>query len=350
MNPGQVVSQLLVTGDRDDVATALGVFQNCLKDLTRSQLTVCWPEDGGKVMKWLYSNRRHSAVSKSAFASLEQTLKQAKVLGIRIGRKPGNVTGRLPFVTVYAAQQAAQSFKDTVEQVLSKISTQVRQIRVDLGPAEMQLATEGHPSILNTVVDQHGVTYTKTAGAVGAAAASVVGTAAAGTNPMQIYSLCTKTGCTITLIQGDITHPLAAADVVVNPANCKLEHKGGLAHTLATLCPSMQSDCAQLLIARNGSLTTGEAVATGASGPLLQRGFQYIVHAVGPMYQQHKYPLPQQSALALAVAAAVLEAAKCGCTSLSLPPISTGIYHFPIKEASEAIARGLLHYASSKLR
>ena len=45
-------------------------------------------------------------------------------------------------------------------------------------------------------------------------------------------------------------------------------------------------------------------------------------------------------AAAFAVAAAVLEAAKCGSSSVSLPPISTGIYRFPIKEASKAIVRG----------
>ena len=110
-----VVSQLVVTGDRDDVATAIGEFQSCLQNVSRAKMTVCWPQDGGKVLKWLHINRSNSAVSKSVFASLDQILKQAKASGVHIGRRPGKVTGRVPFVTIHAQQQAAQTFKVAVE-------------------------------------------------------------------------------------------------------------------------------------------------------------------------------------------------------------------------------------------
>jgi O-acetyl-ADP-ribose deacetylase (regulator of RNase III) len=158
-------------------------------------------------------------------------------------------------------------------------------------------------------------------------------------NAEEIFSCLTKTSNEVTIMEGDIT--MIDANAIVNPANVKLSHQGGLAAQLAKLSPDMQAQ-STLILSEGRTLVTGSTVVTPTSGDLKTRGFSMIVHAVGPMYQEGKPMLPQKAILARCVQSAIVEAASKGATSIAIPPISTGIFRFPIEDACHAICHGVM--------
>lgn len=92
----------------------------------------------------------------------------------------------------------------------------------------------------------------------------------------------------------------------------------------------MVKECQQIRKEQlNGSeLPTGEAVITkGYKLPA-----QYVIHTVGPIWGVN--PKEQDKLLANCYQNALLLAVKKGIKSISFSSISTGVYRFPIKEAS----------------
>ncbi len=91
--------------------------------------------------------------------------------------------------------------------------------------------------------------------------------------------------------------------------------------------PEIAKECAAL-----GRCATGDAKATTA-GRLPAR---YVIHAVGPVWRGGEHGEPAQ--LASAYRRSVEIAAELGCTSISFPAISCGIYGYPPELAApEAI-------------
>ena len=123
-------------------------------------------------------------------------------------------------------------------------------------------------------------------------------------------------------IQADIT--TVAVDVIVNAANSTLMGGGGVDGAIhAAGGPSIKEEC-KAIVARQGPLPTGEAVATGA-GNLPAR---HVVHTVGPVWGT----VPAEEAVALLAACyrnSLSLAWKLACRSIAFPNISTGVYHFP---------------------
>jgi O-acetyl-ADP-ribose deacetylase (regulator of RNase III) len=133
----------------------------------------------------------------------------------------------------------------------------------------------------------------------------------------------------IDFIQDDITK--VAADAIVNAANSELAGGGGVDGAIHRAGgPSIMEVCRRI-----GSCPTGSAVATGA-GKLPAK---WVFHAVGPIYRGKEKDVEQLATCHLKCLDLALDK---GCRSIAFPAISTGVYGYPVAEAS-VIAVGAVH-------
>jgi len=143
----------------------------------------------------------------------------------------------------------------------------------------------------------------------------------------------------IELVQGDITK--ISADAIVNAANTSLLGGGGVDGAIHRAGgPAILEECRKI-VARQGGCKTGEAVIT-AAGKL---NAKYVIHTVGPVWnggrnnEAEKLASCYNNSLKLAVAH--------NCLTIAFPCISTGIYGYPIDQASriavQTISEFLLH-------
>ncbi len=133
---------------------------------------------------------------------------------------------------------------------------------------------------------------------------------------------------TIRLVQGDITK--AQTDGIVNAANSRLQHGGGVAGAIVRRGGRIIQEESD----RIGHCPEGEAVVTRA-GSLLAT---HVIHAVGPRGGD---PMGDEK-LRSAVESSFARAEELALTSISLPAISSGIFGFP-KDRCAQIDRFLRH-------
>jgi O-acetyl-ADP-ribose deacetylase (regulator of RNase III) len=127
----------------------------------------------------------------------------------------------------------------------------------------------------------------------------------------------------IELFQGDITK--LEVDAIVNAANSRLAGGGGVDGAIHRAGgPAIMAECRKI-----GSCPTGEAVITTAGK--LQA--QHVIHTVGPVYRGGASG--EAKLLKNAYANSLNLAEKQGLQSIAFPSISTGVYGYPIEEASK---------------
>lgn len=134
----------------------------------------------------------------------------------------------------------------------------------------------------------------------------------------------------IFLAVGDIT--LENTDAIVNAANSDLKHGGGVAGAIVRRGGAViqaESD-------RIGKVGVGMAAHTSA-GNLSCR---YVIHAVGPRWGEGD----EEKKLANAVISALEKGAKLGVKTISLPPISSGIFGFPKDRCAEILLEQAVSY------
>lgn len=133
--------------------------------------------------------------------------------------------------------------------------------------------------------------------------------------------------CRINLIQGDITK--LKVDAIVNAANSSLMGGGGVDGAIHRAGgPVILDECRQI-VARQGRCETGEAVIT--SGGNLPAKF--VIHTVGPIWRGGNNG--ESQLLQNAYINSMKLAVENGIETIAFPNISTGVYGFPKKEASE---------------
>ena len=143
------------------------------------------------------------------------------------------------------------------------------------------------------------------------------------------------------LVEGDITK--MGTDAIVNAANQGLTHGGGLAGLVARAGgPTIQAESNDW-IRQRGLVRTGSAAIT-SGGNLKAR---HVIHAVGPIYDGQ----PRAAELlASAVRAALRMADEHRLKSVSLPPISTGIFGYPMEEAAQVMLSEVIAYLRGETR
>ena len=135
------------------------------------------------------------------------------------------------------------------------------------------------------------------------------------------------TGQTIQIVQGDITSE--EVDAIVNAANERLQHGGGVAWAISKKGgPAIQEESDEW-VRNHGSVTHPRPGWT--SGGRLP--VKYIVHAVGPVWGEGE----EDRKLFEAVTGSLRLADELQCSSVAMPAISTGIFGFPKDRAAEII-------------
>uniref|UniRef100_A0A1A8FKR3 Poly (ADP-ribose) polymerase family, member 9 n=1 Tax=Nothobranchius korthausae TaxID=1143690 RepID=A0A1A8FKR3_9TELE len=150
-----------------------------------------------------------------------------------------------------------------------------------------------------------------------------------------------SSGVTISVWKGDLT--AFPADAVVNAANEFLQHHGGLARALSDAGgPRIQQESGAY-IKKHGTLYTGEAVALGAG--LLRN--KMIIHAVGPdlSINPTKREVKQAEQLLKKAIRSILDIVQeRRLVKVAIPAISSGLFHYPIRECAETIVSAVKNY------
>ena len=128
-------------------------------------------------------------------------------------------------------------------------------------------------------------------------------------------------------VSGDITQE--TTDAIVNAANSSLAPGGGVCGAIHRAAgPELARACAEL-----GGCPTGDARIT--PGFALKAG--HVIHAVGPMWQGGAKGEPDD--LASCYRRSLELADEYGLRSIAFPAISTGIYGYPLDQATEIAVR-----------
>jgi O-acetyl-ADP-ribose deacetylase len=131
------------------------------------------------------------------------------------------------------------------------------------------------------------------------------------------------------LVKGDLTDE--DVDAIVNAANERLAHGGGVAGAIARKGGSEIQEESTRWVKEHGPVSHAMPAYTSA-GRLTCR---YVIHAVGPVWGDGG----EDAKLEAAVSGSLKRAEQLGLSSVALPAISTGIFGFPKDRAAGIIYR-----------
>ena len=146
-----------------------------------------------------------------------------------------------------------------------------------------------------------------------------------------LFESATPEGQIIRVVQGDLT--AEAVDAIVNAANERLAHGGGVAGAISRKGGPVVQQESDAWVRAHGPVPTGSAAITVA-GALPCR---HVIHAVGPVWGSGDEELK----LASAVRSALDLAGENGLRSVSMPGISSGIFGFPKPLCAKVMLRAI---------
>ncbi len=136
----------------------------------------------------------------------------------------------------------------------------------------------------------------------------------------------------ISVVQGDITQ--LQVDAIVNAANNSLLGGGGVDGAIHRAAgPGLLEECRHL-----GGCDTGQAKIT--SGHNLPA--QWVIHTVGPVWQGGHQS--EDELLAGCYRSSLALAQQYSLKTIAFPAISTGVYAFPLEQATQIAVNEVLQF------
>jgi O-acetyl-ADP-ribose deacetylase len=146
-------------------------------------------------------------------------------------------------------------------------------------------------------------------------------------------------GTTIRTFTGDLT--AERVDAIVNAANAHLQHGGGVAGAISRAAGPVVQRESDAWVAEHGPLGDDTAAVTGA-GALPCR---LVVHVAGPVHDAARDD--NEARLRAAVTAALDAGHDQGARTMALPAISSGIYGYPLAEATAVLVSAVADWVRS---
>ncbi len=141
-------------------------------------------------------------------------------------------------------------------------------------------------------------------------------------------------GQRLEIVKGDLTQE--RVDAIVNAANSRLKHGGGVAGAIVRRGGGVIQKDSNAWVGEHGPVTHAEPAYTG-SGRLPCR---YVIHAVGPVWGEGD----EDTKLVAAVSGSLKLGDHLGLSSIAFPAISTGIFGFPKERAARLITIAIQDY------
>lgn len=154
----------------------------------------------------------------------------------------------------------------------------------------------------------------------------------------------TPQGLLVQIRKGDLTQE--PVDVIVNAANTRLDHGGGVAGAISRAAGPAFQAVSDNHVAIYGAVPTGQAI--------IQLGFglpqKYVIHAVGPIYREDSKGKDGDLSLLgdmlySAVQHSLALAHLKGCRSIAFCAISTGIFGFPKELCAKLFIRSIADFS-----
>jgi O-acetyl-ADP-ribose deacetylase len=141
-------------------------------------------------------------------------------------------------------------------------------------------------------------------------------------------------GQRLEIVHGDIT--IETLDAIVNAANSRLAHGGGVAGIISRKGgPDIQRE-SDAWVRDHGPVSHEKPAYTGAG----KLPCKFVIHAVGPVWGAGD----EQIKLAAAVRGSLERAEELNLISIALPAISTGIFGFPKELAAHIFIETIAGY------
>ena len=145
-------------------------------------------------------------------------------------------------------------------------------------------------------------------------------------------------GQALEICQGDIT--TLHVDAIVNAANSRLAHGGGVAAAISRKGGSAIQQESNAWVKQHGPVAhANPAYTTGGNLPC-----KYVIHAVGPVWGKGD----EENKLHAAIRGSLDLADQLNLSSIAFPAISTGIFGFPKKLASIIFMRAVPSYFAKR--
>ena len=141
-------------------------------------------------------------------------------------------------------------------------------------------------------------------------------------------------GQVLSLIHGDLT--AQEVDAIVNAANPRLRHGGGVAAIILRRGGPVINQESKDWLRENGPVSHEEPAYT--SGGNLD--CQYVIHAVGPIWGRGD----EDQKLMAAITESLRRAEVLDLKSIAFSAIGTGIFGFPKKRAAKVFYQALKNY------
>jgi O-acetyl-ADP-ribose deacetylase (regulator of RNase III) len=143
----------------------------------------------------------------------------------------------------------------------------------------------------------------------------------------------------VEIVDGDITG--MDVDAIVNAANSRLKHGGGVAGAILRKGgKTIQEESDVWVKAWGGEVDVGSAVIT-SGGNLSAR---YVIHAVGPRMGEGD----EDEKLKKATLSSLQTAERRNLKSIAFPAISTGIFGYPMDRCARIMLSAVLEYVKGQ--